>query len=60
MTRLLPIVALTGASKSLQTAHDTLVAAGYREAARHVHQAGELVRNALGLVVVERAQERAS
>lgn len=53
---MLCIVAITGASKILKQTHDTLVAAGYQTAAAHVHQAGELVRNALGLVVVERAQ----
>lgn len=60
MTRMLAIVAITGASKVLKQCHETLSAAGYLEAARHVHQAGELVRNALGLVVVERAQAASS
>ena len=57
MTKLLAVTAITMASKSLQQCHLTLSAAGYHEAARLVQQAGTLVRDALGLVVIERAQE---
>lgn len=60
MSRYLAILAITAASKALQQCHDTLVAGGYQTAAAHVHQAGELVRNALGLVVVDRAQAASS
>ncbi len=55
MTRLLAITAITIASKALHQCHATLSAAGYLAAAARVHQAGELVAAALGLVVVERS-----
>lgn len=60
MTHTLVILALTTASRALQDAHDVLVAAGYRQAAAHVHQAGQLVASAMGLVIVDTAQRRTS
>ena len=55
MTRALIMIALTAASRALQDAHDLLVSAGYRQSAAHIHQAGQLVASALGLVVVDAA-----
>lgn len=60
MTRLLALLALTSCSKALERAHETLTAGGYADAARCVHQAGDLVARAVGLVVVAEAQRRAS
>ncbi len=57
MTRALALVALHAASAAIKRAHDTCLAAGLTESANHLHQAGQLVLNAVGLVIVDKARE---
>lgn len=60
MTRALLLLAITAASKATQQACDTARAANYQQVAAHLHQAGELIASALGLIVVDAATKRAS
>jgi len=56
MTQALAILALYAASAATQRAYETLRAIGATDAAEHVKQAGALITNAVGLVVVDRAR----
>ena len=56
MSHALAVLALHAASAAVQRAHEVLRAAHLPTAAEHVHQAGQLLSNALGLVIVDKAR----
>ena len=55
MTRMLLTLAIVSASKATQAAFDTAKAAGYPTVAAHLHQAGQLIASAMGLLIVDAA-----